>query len=124
MASWVSVSLVMRSSFGFSRQLALSPRQPRGGSGGERWRGGGQPQGCRSHHQQCLLCAHSPVLAEADLQNWLGDWISPPALSSRGWLGEAGQAVRSNLSPGEGGSTVQKNRAWGWRKAGLSRAKR
>src|SRR5215207_4472761 len=71
MASWVSVSLVMRSSFGFSRQPALSPRQPRGGSEGERWRGGGQPQGCRSHHEQCLLCAHSPALCAALMPNSL-----------------------------------------------------
>ena len=69
MASWMSVSLVMRSSLGFSRQPALSPRQPRGGSGGERWRGGGQPQGCRSHHEQCLLCADSPALCAAAVLN-------------------------------------------------------
>ena len=75
--------MVMRSSLGLSRQPALSPRQPRGGSGGERWRGGGQPQGCRSHHEQCLLCAHSPVLSGADPQNWPGDWISLLALTSR-----------------------------------------
>src|SRR5918997_6424515 len=101
MASWVSVSLVMRSSFGFSRQLALSPRQPRGGSGGERRRGGGQPQGCRSHHEQCLPCAHSPVLSGADPQNWRGDWISPPALSSGGGPVRPGtQSVRTCLQRG------------------------
>ena len=98
----------MRSSLGFSRQPALSPRQPRGGSGGERWRGGGQPQGCRSHHEPCLLCADSPALSGADPQNWPGRLDQPAGTLIAGRTVRPGKQAARTVSPHRHRSHVRK----------------